>query len=115
MRPTGVCGATAETIAARNFARMVAGGAAAHSDHARGVAELFLATAKGEVADFEIKDEQKLYQLAMDFGVEIGNRDLDSSICLKCLRFLSFLQIPFGQLAESKFGFRNPAITSLTL
>nr|NIS61928.1 carbon monoxide dehydrogenase [Pseudomonadota bacterium] len=73
---TGVCGATAETIAARNFARMVAAGTASHSDHARGVAELFLATAKGEVPDFEIKDEQKLYQLAMDFGVEIGNRSI---------------------------------------
>ena len=32
--------ATAETIAARNFIRMVAGGAAAHSDHGRGVAEV---------------------------------------------------------------------------
>ena len=35
----GVCGATQETIAARNFARMVAAGTAAHSDHGRGVAE----------------------------------------------------------------------------
>ena len=32
----GLCGATAETISARNFIRMIAGGAAAHSDHARG-------------------------------------------------------------------------------
>jgi len=31
----GLCGATANTIAARNFARMVAGGAAAHSDQKR--------------------------------------------------------------------------------
>ena len=31
----GLCGATANTIAARNFARMVAAGAAAHSDHGR--------------------------------------------------------------------------------
>jgi carbon-monoxide dehydrogenase catalytic subunit len=31
----GLCGATAETIAARNFARMVAAGSAAHSDHGR--------------------------------------------------------------------------------
>jgi carbon-monoxide dehydrogenase catalytic subunit len=35
----GLCGATANTIAARNFIRMVAGGAAAHSDHGRCVAE----------------------------------------------------------------------------
>ena len=70
----GLCGATAETIAARNFARMVAAGTAAHSDHARGIAEAFLATAKGEVPEFKIKDEQKLYQVAMDLGVEIGDR-----------------------------------------
>src|SRR4030067_1621933 len=35
IRRTGLCGATAETIATRNFARMVAAGTAAHSDHAR--------------------------------------------------------------------------------
>ena len=70
----GICGATAETIAARNFVRMIAGGAAAHSDHGRGVAELFLAVAKGEASGYEIKDEQKLLQLALDWGVEIGER-----------------------------------------
>ncbi len=91
-RPTGVCGATAETISARNFVRMVAGGAAAHSDHARGVAELFLSTAKGEVSDFEIKDEQKLYQLATDFGVDIGNRDLRD------------IAIDVGEIALAEFG-----------
>ncbi len=89
---TGVCGATAETIAARNFARMVAAGTASHSDHARGVAELFLATAKGEVPDFEIKDEQKLYQLAMDFGVEIGNRSIQD------------IAIDIGETALGEFG-----------
>lgn len=72
----GICGATAETIAARNFVRMIAAGTSAHSDHARGVAELFLATAKGEVPGYEIKDEQKLYQVALDLGVEIGDRSL---------------------------------------
>jgi carbon-monoxide dehydrogenase catalytic subunit len=70
----GICGATSETIAARNFTRMIAGGAAAHSDHGRGVAELFLAVAKGEASGYQIKDEQKLLQLALDWGVEIGNR-----------------------------------------
>jgi carbon-monoxide dehydrogenase catalytic subunit len=70
----GVCGATAETISARNFIRMIAGGAAAHSDHGRGVAETFLAAARGSAPGYEIKDEQKLYQLAMDMGVEIGDR-----------------------------------------
>ena len=75
-RRTGLCGATAETISARNFARMVAAGTSAHSDHARGVTEVFLAAAKGEIEGFRIQDEQKLYQLAMDFGVEIGDRSI---------------------------------------
>lgn len=72
----GVCGANADTIASRNFIRMIAAGAAAHSDHARGVAEVFLAAAKGEAPGYGIKDETKLLQLAMDLGVEIGSRDI---------------------------------------
>jgi carbon-monoxide dehydrogenase catalytic subunit len=75
-RPTGLCGATAATISARNFARMVASGAAAHSDHGRAEAEMFLMAARGEVPEFKVKDEQKLYQVAMDLGVEIGDRPL---------------------------------------
>jgi carbon-monoxide dehydrogenase catalytic subunit len=73
-RRKGICGATAETISARNFTRMVAAGSAAHSDHARKVAEAFLLTAEGKAPGFSIKDEQKLLALALDFGVEIGER-----------------------------------------
>ncbi len=67
----GLCGATPETIAARNFARMVASGAAAHSDHGRGVAETFLAAARKETEDYQIKDIKKLLEIAPDFGVDI--------------------------------------------
>ncbi len=70
----GVCGATAETITARNFVRMIAAGSASHSDHGRRVVEAFKLMAKGETGDFEIKDEQKLLKLALDLGVEIGER-----------------------------------------
>jgi len=65
----GLCGATPETIAARNFARMVAAGAAAHSDHGRGVAEVFLAAARKETHDYGIKDTEKLLEIAPDYGV----------------------------------------------
>jgi len=65
----GLCGATPETIAARNFARMVAAGAAAHSDHGRGVAEVFLAAARRETEDYGIKDVEKLLEIAPDFDV----------------------------------------------
>ncbi|MEK7786010.1 MAG: carbon monoxide dehydrogenase, partial [Chloroflexota bacterium] len=44
----GVCGATVETIAARNLARAVAAGSAAHSDHGRDVAFTLLAAAEGQ-------------------------------------------------------------------
>ena len=54
--PLGVCGADADTIVARNFLRAVAAGTSAHSDHGRTVAEVFLATAKGETKDYELKN-----------------------------------------------------------
>ncbi|MDI6764030.1 MAG: anaerobic carbon-monoxide dehydrogenase catalytic subunit [Thermodesulfobacteriota bacterium] len=92
IRRIGLCGATAETISARNFARMVAAGTAAHCDHARGVAKVFLATAKGEVPEFQIKDEQKLYQVAMDFGIEIGDRPIRE------------IAIDIGERALAEFG-----------
>jgi carbon-monoxide dehydrogenase catalytic subunit len=72
----GVCGATIETIAARNFARMVAGGSASHSDHGRGVADVFLNVAKGNIPGYGIKDEQKLLQVAMDFEIDIEDKDI---------------------------------------
>lgn len=66
--------ANAEAVAACNFARMVAGGATAHGNHARSVTEMFLAVARGELPGYGIKDEQKLLQLALELGVDIGER-----------------------------------------
>ena len=66
----GLCGATANTIAARNFARMVAAGAAAHSDHGRAVAEVFLSVARKETDDYTIKSPDRLLQIAPYLGVE---------------------------------------------
>ena len=66
----GLCGATANTVAARNFLRMIAGGAAAHSDHGRSVAEIFLGAARKETNDYVIKDHAKLISIAPHFNVE---------------------------------------------
>ncbi|MGB2814992.1 MAG: anaerobic carbon-monoxide dehydrogenase catalytic subunit [Dehalococcoidales bacterium] len=88
----GICGATSETIAARNFIRMVAGGAAAHSDHGRGVAELFLAAAKGEAPGYLIRDEQKLLALALEWGIEIGDRSNNE------------IAVDIGEKALAEFG-----------
>ncbi|MBM4310360.1 MAG: anaerobic carbon-monoxide dehydrogenase catalytic subunit [Deltaproteobacteria bacterium] len=84
----GLCGATQETIASRNFARMVAAGAAAHSDHGRGVAEVFLLAARGEIPGYGIKDEQKLLQLGLDFGLDVANlsvQELAVQVGEKCV------------------------------
>jgi len=73
----GLCGATAETIVARNFARMVAGGSAAHTDHARGVAHLFKEVAHGRAPGYELKDVTKLRAVARvyDVPVSVGEGD----------------------------------------
>jgi len=97
----GICGATAETIAARNFIRMVAGGAAAHSDHGRGVAELFLAVARGKAPGYEIKDEQKLLQVALDLGVEIGERTNNE------------IAVDIGEIALKEFGKQEGELLTL--
>src|SRR4030043_709843 len=52
----GVCGATADTIAARHLVRMIAGGAAAHSDHGRNVAQTLRPIAEDAKADHSPKD-----------------------------------------------------------
>lgn len=72
----GLCGATPETIAARNFARMIAAGTAAHSDHGRHVAHTFIHAAKGELPDYQIKDIPKLFAVAMDYGVPTEGREI---------------------------------------
>ncbi|MDY6893471.1 MAG: carbon monoxide dehydrogenase, partial [Chloroflexota bacterium] len=71
----GICGATKDTIAARNLARMVAGGAAAHSDHGRDMAHTLLAAATGEAPDYQVKDEKKLRIVAGYLGVPEKGRE----------------------------------------
>jgi len=70
----GVCGATADTIAARNLIRMVAGGAAAHSDHGRDIAHTFKMAVEDENCDYNIKDERKLREVAARYGIETKGR-----------------------------------------
>ena len=72
---TGLCGATLGTIAARNLARHVAAGAAAHSDHGRDLAHLLGLVAEEKAPGFKINDELKLLKLAKNLGIKIDDRD----------------------------------------
>jgi len=88
----GVCGADADTIVARNFLRAVAAGCSAHSDHGRGVAEVFLAAAKGEAPGYQLKDTLKLYKLAQEMGVQTKDRSANE------------IALDVGRIALEEFG-----------
>ena len=88
----GICGATRETVAARNLAREIASGAAAHSDHGRDMAHTLIAAAEGEAPDYKIKDEKKLRAVAKHLDVETEGRSKEE------------LAIDVGRKALAEFG-----------
>lgn len=71
----GICGADADTIAARNLLRMIAAGAAAHSDHGRDVTHTFKMAVESDSCDYTIKDELKLREVAAKFGIKVEGKD----------------------------------------
>jgi len=79
----GVCGVSIDTIAARNFGRMVAVGAAAHTDHGMGMIDILRGVVNGEIKDYKIKDEEKLINVAESIG--INTKDLDINAIAKLL------------------------------
>jgi len=72
--PKGICGATADTIAARNFLREVVGGTSAHSDHGRHLVLQLKEVAQGKAQGYQIKDEKALHRAAKLYGVEEEGR-----------------------------------------
>ena len=76
-KTAGLCGATLGTIAARNLARHIAAGAAAHSDHGRDMAHLLALTSEGKAEGLKIKDELKLFKFAKNLGVKIGDKSVN--------------------------------------
>jgi len=71
---TGICGATADVIASRHYARMVAGGTSAHTDHGRHIAHVLHMTSPD--GDYKIKDENKLLKMAAAWGVNTKGKDI---------------------------------------
>ncbi len=72
----GVCGATIDTIMSRNFARMVAAGGSAHTDHGMSMLDLFRDVVNGKIKDYQIKDPVKLEEVARSIGIETEDREL---------------------------------------
>ena len=72
----GVCGADADIIVARNLGRMIAAGAAAHSDHGRDLVEVLAEVAAGKAPEYSITDEEKLRRVAREYEVETEGREV---------------------------------------
>ncbi len=95
----GVCGATLPVVGARNWARMVAGGTSAHSDHGRDMANTLLAVARGEAKDFQIKDVRKLNSVAGYLGINVEGKAVNKVAEEVALKFLSMYGQQTGELA----------------
>jgi carbon-monoxide dehydrogenase catalytic subunit len=73
----GVCGANADTIAARHLVRMIAAGAAAHSDHGRDIAHTLLSIGQNQDGDYQIKDVEKLKAVAEQvYGIKTADKEI---------------------------------------
>jgi len=70
----GICGATIDTIQARNLLRQISAGASAHSDHGRGMAFTLKATANGEAEGYVLRDVAKLRTLAGYYNIPVEDR-----------------------------------------
>jgi carbon-monoxide dehydrogenase catalytic subunit len=66
----GVCGATIDTIMARNFGRNVAAGTASHTDHGMAMLALFREVAEGHNKHYSIRDPLKLERVSVSLGIE---------------------------------------------
>ena len=72
--PRGICGCDVHGIVARNYLRFTAGGSATHSDHGRAICETLYCAA--EDGDYKVKDPEKLYRLAKEWGIETEGKDI---------------------------------------
>lgn len=83
----GVCGATIDTIQARNFARMVATGTASHTDHGMAMLALFREVAEGHIKEYTIRNPRKLERTAADLGLDMEGKTVQEIALAVCDEF----------------------------
>jgi carbon-monoxide dehydrogenase catalytic subunit len=85
----GLCGATPETIVARNLIRMISAGSSAHADHGLTLVETLQDAANGETSDYPLKAEDKLKDIASRLGMDASKAkdatELAKEVASKCL------------------------------
>ncbi|MDD4876287.1 MAG: hypothetical protein PHQ86_04050 [Dehalococcoidales bacterium] len=90
-----------EIITARNLVSILTEGAAVHREQSRKLAEILLKICKGETQDYQIRNRQKLLQVAQDWDIPIKNRnDLE-------------IANDIGQTALAEFDKENNELLSL--
>ncbi|OIP97104.1 MAG: carbon-monoxide dehydrogenase catalytic subunit [Syntrophobacteraceae bacterium CG2_30_61_12] len=95
----GVCGADADIIVARNLGRMIAAGAASHSDHGRDLVEVLRQVAEGKAPGYQIREEGKLRALAAEFGISGDGRGKEA------------VALDLAEALEEEFGTRKKELT----
>jgi len=103
----GICGATIDTVMARNFARMVATGSAAHNDHGMHILKIFKQIINGEIKDYAISDNLKLEQVAASIGIDVQGRstkEIATDLCEELEKTYTQVEgeIPFVKRAPEK-------------
>jgi len=98
----GVCGADADIVVARNLGRMIAAGAASHSDHGRDLVEVLAKVGAGKGAGYRIRDVEKLKRLAAEFDVSTDGKDE-----LQIAADLAYAM-------QEEYGMRRSALTLLS-
>ena len=94
----GICGATRETVAARNLVRAIAGGAAAHSDHGRDLCHTLIALSEGHAPDYQVRDASKLVRVAGYLGISVEGKSIEE------------LASEVGRAALAEFGRQEGAL-----
>ncbi len=93
----GVCGADADIIVARNLGRMIAAGAAAHSDHGRDLLEILRAVGEGNAPGYRITSEEKLFSLAKELGIDVESASVEEV----AVKVANYLEEDFGTRKKS--------------
>ncbi len=98
----GVCGADKDVISARNLARHAAAGSACHSDHGREIVHTLKMIGEGKAPSYQIKDEQKLRDLAKELGIEPAGKSKEELSRLVAQKFLEDYGRQDGEIAFLK-------------
>lgn len=97
----GICGATADTIVARNLIRAIAGGCAAHSSHAKHLAHTLYKAATGQARDYSITDKAKLLAVARRVGIKTEEKSVEE------------IALELAETALAEFSEKETALTWL--